>query len=452
MPEGGLSAFIMPLLESWSQAALGVYNVDALKTNSVHLYHAILISDYMDRTDVVRDMLKQALGAGELNTEDIQRIADIYAHIGEKDSALKLYEQALSVMPDNAEIKEKYEALEAGETADVFIRIESPEVGVAEAFHDMARLLAQEYSDESARVFGRVALYLDPALTKGRFMLAEIAARNERYDDAIKLYNSVDANDEEFVQAKRFAAEILHDEGRNDEAVDALKQILEEHDDLDAVIQIGDIYRVEQDFKNSIKFYNKAFEMLGEITPQYWHLYYVRGMSYEQDGQWKKAEADLQAALEFRPNHPYVLNYLGYAWADQGENLDKALDMIEQAVELRPGDGYITDSLGWVYYRMGRYNLAVPYLEQAVELMPYDPVINDHLGDAYWKVGRTLEAEFQWTRAKNHSDDDELITAIEDKLLNGLDMAKADPQPVKEPPVDTAAQNDTSSDTPQTIQ
>jgi tetratricopeptide (TPR) repeat protein len=144
-------------------------------------------------------------------------------------------------------------------------------------------------------------------------------------------------------------------------------------------------------------------------------------MSYEQDGQWKKAEADLQAALAFQPDHPYVLNYLGYAWADQGTHLQEALEMIEKAVELRPGDGYITDSLGWVYYRMGRYKDAVPYLEQAVELMPYDPTINDHLGDAYWKVGRRLEAEFQWRRAKNHAEDETLILAIEQKLVDGLE-------------------------------
>ncbi|MCB1720740.1 MAG: hypothetical protein KDI11_03195, partial [Alphaproteobacteria bacterium] len=48
----------------------------------------------------------------------------------------------------------------------------------------------------------------------------------------------------------------------------------------------------------------------------------------------------------------------------------------------------------------------------------------DHLGDAYWKVGRTIEAEFQWIRAKNHSENEELILAIEQKLLEGLNDLK----------------------------
>ena len=134
----------------------------------------------------------------------------------------------------------------------------------------------------------------------------------------------------------------------------------------------------------------------------------------------------MSAALEFQPEHPFVLNYLGYSWADQGINLEKSREMIERAVDLRPDDGYIADSLGWVLYRMGRYQEAVAPLERAVELLPYDPVINDHLGDAYWKVGRRLEARFQWERARNHTEDEELITAVQHKMINGLDQ----PMPV----------------------
>jgi len=143
-------------------------------------------------------------------------------------------------------------------------------------------------------------------------------------------------------------------------------------------------------------------------------------MAYERQGDWSKAESDLKAALVYRPDHPYLLNYLGYGWADQGMNLDQALQMLERAVSLRPSDGYITDSIGWVNYMMGRYKDSVPYLERAVELLPYDPVINDHLGDAYWRVGRRHEAQFQWERAFNYAADDKLKAQLQQKLDTGL--------------------------------
>ena len=123
---------------------------------------------------------------------------------------------------------------------------------------------------------------------------------------------------------------------------------------------------------------------------------------------------------ELQPDQPYVLNYLGYSWIDQGINLDRGMDMIRRAVEQRPNDGYIVDSLGWAHYRLGNYDKAAEHLERAVELRPVDPTINDHLGDAYWKVGRVLEARFQWKRAQGLKPDAELASQLEKKLKDGL--------------------------------
>ena len=217
------------------------------------------------------------------------------------------------------------------------------------------------------------------------------------------------------------AADMLADEGKVDEALSELEALVRGRGDLEALIQIGDIYRRNKDFEKAVKTYNRAADTFGAAIPkEYWQIHYVRGMSYEQLGDWKKAETDLKAALDFQPDHPLILNYLGYAWADQGVNLEESLRLIRKAASLEPDDGYIADSLGWVLYRMGRYKEAVPPLERAAQLLPYDPVINDHLGDAYWKAGRKLEARFQWSRAQNYSDDPSLITTIGVKLENGL--------------------------------
>lgn len=422
IPEASLSPFILPLLHGWTNAALGEYDTENLQRLSIHIYHAVMISKFLGREAPIKNMLKNALSAGELGLEDVERIADIYAHIGETENALSLYQKALVIEPANQRLQKKLKLAQASKTSQPGLQVKNAESGLAEAFYDMARLMAQDYSDESARVFARMSLYLDPELTRTKVLLARVSTRNDRYDEAVSLYKSIEPDSDYFLSARRNVADILHKQERSEEAIAELKVLTQSYEDLDAQIQIGNIHRENEHFKKAIGAYNVAEQKLGSITEKYWHLHYVRGMSYEQDGQWKNAEKDLRAALGFRPDHPYVLNYLGYAWADQGENLEKSLEMIQKAVDLRPGDGYITDSLGWVYYRMGRYEDAVPYLEQAVELMPYDPVINDHLGDAYWKVGRKLEAEFQWIRAKNHSDDAALISTIDEKLINGLDI------------------------------
>ena len=53
-------------------------------------------------------------------------------------------------------------------------------------------------------------------------------------------------------------------------------------------------------------------------------MFYDRGIAYEQAHQWRKAEADFRHALQLAPDQPYVLNYLGYSWADKGEHLAEA--------------------------------------------------------------------------------------------------------------------------------
>lgn len=421
MPEGSLSEFILPLLESWSQAAMGVHDTKDLDKNTIHIHHAILIAEYLGENGHIESLLQKSLGASGLSLQDLERVGDVYAHIGKKDTAIELYEKLFDEWPENRPLGKKLENLKKGKPGDYLRTMKTPEDGIAEALYDMARLLFQEYSDDSARVFAHMALSLNPEMTDAHLLLGYITARNERYDDAIAYYQNIYPDNPKYEESRRMAADLLESANRIDEALVELEELVRNHGDLEALIQIGDIYRRNDEFGKAVAKYNQAAASLGNTIPkEYWQLYYVRGMSYERLGEWDKAEADLKAALNYQPEHPLIMNYLGYAWADQGVNLKQSLELIRKAAALQPQDGYITDSLGWVLYRMGKYEEAVPHLEKAVELLPYDPVINDHLGDAYWQVGRKLEARFQWIRARNHSEDDTLTTKISEKLEHGV--------------------------------
>lgn len=419
--EGGFSNFIMPLLDAWAQAANGVLAIENLNKNSIHVHHAALIADFLGKPDAVLPTIDKLATSRDISLEDVDRLANLYAHLKQPEKAKVLLAKIIQKAPDDKETLAKIEALNAGRAFEGFIPVKSPEEGVAASLYDMANLLFREYSDDSARIFAQMSVYLAPHITDGRLLLAALDARNERYEQAIYSYKMIPPGNKYYLKAQRRAADLMEESGDIEGAIAHLEMLARNENDLDSLIKIGDIYRHQEDFPKAIEIYNRAAAKMGSKIPaDYWALLYARGMSYERAGDWEKAEADLKTALDYQPDHSYLQNYLGYAWADKGINLDQALGLIKKAAETQPDDGYITDSLGWIYFRLGRYSESLPHLEKAVELLPYDPVVNDHLGDAYWRTGRKREARFQWQRAKNFSSDASFSARIETKISDGL--------------------------------
>jgi tetratricopeptide (TPR) repeat protein len=95
----------------------------------------------------------------------------------------------------------------------------------------------------------------------------------------------------------------------------------------------------------------------------------------------------MKELIKINPEHADALNFVGYTYAEDGENLDEAEALVKKALALSPDKGYILDSLGWVYYQKGRYDEAITVLREAAEKQPGDPSIYEHLGDAYSAVG-----------------------------------------------------------------
>ncbi len=175
------------------------------------------------------------------------------------------------------------------------------------------------------------------------------------------------------------------------------------------------------EFKESIKYYSNILEKIDKEHPLYPEVTDSRGVSYEREDEWEKAEKDLLASLEVSPNQAYVINYLAYSWIEQGVKIKKSLEMLEKANELKANDPYIIDSLGWALFKLGRYEESKDYLQQAVKLMPADPIVNDHYGDVLWKRGSKIQARYYWNYVLNlKKTEKDLKKEVEKKLIKGL--------------------------------
>ncbi len=425
MPKNDIADFIRPILAAWAGAPEKKVDEEALiAAGPLHAYHALLIADYMGKVKEPERYLVNVLNGGGADAHTLEMMADVYSRQGFTEIANKIYEMLITQYEANAVASPRIKELQAKRKDNSLAtkhRIQTPSEGAAEAFYNISRIMFTDQSDDSALVFSRIAQYLDPAKDETKILMARMMVRSKHTKEAIDFYKSIQPGSDAYLEAQRSAAELLEEDGDIDGSIAFLEKAYQSDKDVNALIQIGDVYRRAEKHLDAIKAYDRAEEALGgKVGSDFWHLLYARGMSYERSGNLTKAESDLEGALKFQPNHPYLLNYLGYSWADQGKKLDKALELIAKAAKLKPDDGYIVDSLGWVYYKMGQYNEAAAELEKAVEMVPYDPTINDHLGDAYWRVGRKNEARFQWQRALNHAKENAMKTMLEAKINDGL--------------------------------
>src|SRR5262249_37126285 len=123
---------------------------------------------------------------------------------------------------------------------------------------------------------------------------------------------------------------------RTDDAKKRLEKLIaEQPNDLEAIMALGNILRARKQYAECAKAYSRGIATIKEPEKSQWTIYYFRGICYERDKQWEKAEADLKLALKLYPDQPHVLNYLGYSWIDQGINLEEGMRMIKRAVEQR---------------------------------------------------------------------------------------------------------------------
>lgn len=304
-----------------------------------------------------------------------------------------------------------------------------PRKGAAEAFQDIASFAASETGSLIALAHARLALALDPGLDAARITAARILIDEEQPEAAAALYDTVPPDSPLALDAALGRAAALERMDRRDAAQEALRAAARRAPEaVEPQLRLGDLFRRSDAWTDCIDAYSAALDRIAAEGREDWLALYQRGVCSERAGRWPEAEADFRRALELEPDHPLILNYLGYSWVDQGMNFEEAEEMIRRAVEARPEDGYITDSLGWVQYRRGHFEDAVATLERAVSLTATDPIINDHLGDAYWMVGRKREAEFQWKRARSFDPTPETLARIKRKLAIGLDAVRAQEQ------------------------
>ncbi|MXZ13055.1 MAG: tetratricopeptide repeat protein [Candidatus Dadabacteria bacterium] len=256
-----------------------------------------------------------------------------------------------------------------------------------------------------------------PAHFEAKYYSAVANTKLERYSQSRKLLDSIPHSSSLYVDAVVHGAYIHELEGSAQKAVEILEGLYEKDPyNAKAVNSLGELYGRQGRQEDSISLYGRYLEK----HPDDESVLYALAVSYYYGDRIPEALLVMEDIMSRNPDNFDAMNFIGYTYAERGEKLDYAEELINRALELAPGRGYIIDSLGWVYYQRGDFAKALEYLLRASEIPPPDPTILEHVGDAYEKLGKRELAQENYTKALELLNSQKLFTTEDKKIRTRL--------------------------------
>jgi tetratricopeptide (TPR) repeat protein len=243
----------------------------------------------------------------------------------------------------------------------------------------------------------------NPANAGAHYFLGAIALEEKRWDDAVSRFRLAVAGDPNFDQAYFDLAAALIAAGRGEEAITALEVVRRRKPaSFVAEYMLGMAYHGQKKYAEAVMHLTAAETLArsGETNRLNTVFYFQLGAACERKGDRAAAVKYFEQSIALAPDNAEALNYLGYMWAEQGENLPRARELIERALKLEPDNDAFLDSMGWVLFQLGDAREALVYLLRAVAKSEQpDATIYDHLGDVYAALKEMDKAREAWAKS-----------------------------------------------------
>jgi tetratricopeptide (TPR) repeat protein len=275
----------------------------------------------------------------------------------------------------------------------------------------------------------QVARYADPQNSAATALLALLLDSDDRSSEALALLGTVGANDPLISQVRDVQVRILTKNKRLDEAFAIASSAARDPGaGIADYSRLGDVLEAMDRHDAAADAFGRAVAMANAqgLKTELWPMLLLQANALEEANRWPEAKAALEQGLAIAPDQPLLLNFMGYAKLERGEDMDSAEAMIKKASELAPDDASIVDSLGWAQFKRGKTDEAIATLQQAAQKDPDQAEIQEHLGDALYKSGRRYEARFAWNAALVTAED-KIAVRVKSKLASGLTTSNAAP-------------------------
>ncbi|OQX00856.1 MAG: hypothetical protein BWK80_61115 [Desulfobacteraceae bacterium IS3] len=356
---------------------------------------------YLGKIYVIQGRLSEAEKAFKKTLElepDLEEprfeLALLYERQGKSEKVIRFYKEILSAEPDNIRANiglglyyHKKGRLKESEPIFRQLGIRSR----SEA--DVMRLVAQQYIEQ--KDFKNAVVLLEgmlkgaPDSSELHYIIGVAYEGVNNVDKTISHLKKVTPDSRFFQNAAAHISFLYQQQGDIEKGIRFLTDIIKKvPNNPDFMIYLASFYEDIEEFEKAENILLDGLDAL----PENIRLYFRLGVVYDKWGRKRDSIEIMRKVIALDPKDANALNYLGYTYADLGENLDEAEQLIRDALKYKPDDGYIMDSLGWVYYKKGLYDKALEILEKSVKLVSDDPTIFEHIGDVYLMVGEKKKA------------------------------------------------------------
>ncbi len=429
--DNGDLTFLSPLVTAWDAAERGdqaraLAELDKISGNNLLVPLAPELRAFVllkfRRTAEAEPFARRAVGSAEARENRLRlALADGFLAAGDKARALMILE---GMSGGYATARARVEAgRQSGQAIDTGAKAYSAAISAFAG--DLSRM--QRALPPIGLV--QVARYADPQNSSAIGLLAILLDRQDRTNEALALLGAVDRNDALIGPVRDIQTRILIDQKRfNDAYAIAAPATMASNADQDDFARLGEVYAGMKRFDLAADAYGRAIALATAQGPKadLWTYYLLQASAFQDANRWPETKAALAKGLELSPDQPLLLNFLGYAKLERGEDVEGAEAMIRKASELSPDDASITDSLGWAQFKRGKTADAIATLQKAAEKDPGQAEIQEHLGDALFQSGRRYEARFAWSAALITAED-EVASRVKAKLAAGMTTANAAP-------------------------
>ena len=307
----------------------------------------------------------------ELRTEIAFQRGNVLMMLGQIETAIKAYSQALELNPRDVDAyNNRGAAYESNGDFNLAIQdfnmakrlkpdyaIVYYNCGVVYGKKGMLDIAIQNYS---------TAIKLNPDYAEAYSNRANVYSRQRKFDQAMADYKVAIQLIPDLAEIYYSRAVTRVDKGEVDEAINDYSMAIHLKPDYsEAYLNRGTVYRGKGNVNEAINDYSMAIRLKSD----YAEAYYDRGNAYFSKGEYTSAIADYEKVIGLKPNYTDAYLNLGISYIKK-EQIDLAIHNFDRAIRCKPDYAAAYVNRGHAYIDKRKFDNAIKDYSTAIQLDP----------------------------------------------------------------------------------